>query len=247
MPLYLAVERGAVAILSGQLDLTRVFIDVGHAIAHLVDGCVELPAKSHVESQVAIHAPVVLEKHTDRAVSLAHGSRESLAVGHIRRKPEQKIGFRVAGVLSIESDLARRAVAADGWNIVVAVAFELHAGRHRVRSMDEKLMVSSTWITVWWKMVPAHVGRGAVGARVGTEIPRPVVGVEEIVAQKFESLPWIWLVADLRLTLMTPPRKWPNSALGLLVRTLNSWIASTLGEKATLLSTNSLLSNPSRR
>src|SRR5215471_8973311 len=60
-------------------------------------------------------------------------------------------------------------------------------------------------------------------------------------------LPWNWLVPDLRLTLMTPPRNWPNSALGLLVITLNSAMASTLGERATLLSTNSVFSMPSRR
>src|SRR5215469_8168257 len=45
-----------------------------------------------------------------------------------------------------------------------------------------------------------------------------------------KRLPWNWLVPDFRLTLITPPRKWPNSALGLLVITLNSWMASTLGE-----------------
>ena len=42
-------------------------------------------------------------------------------------------------------------------------------------------------------------------------------------------LPWYWFVPDLVLTLMTPPRKCPNSALGLFVMTLNSSIASTLG------------------
>src|SRR5438034_8430565 len=59
-------------------------------------------------------------------------------------------------------------------------------------------------------------------------------------------LPWNWLVPDFVLTLITPPRNWPNDAFGLFVMMLNSWIASTLGEYATLLSTNSLLSMPSR-
>src|ERR1700756_1187025 len=61
------------------------------------------------------------------------------------------------------------------------------------------------------------------------------------------TLPWNWLVPDFRLTLITPPRNWPNSALGLLVVTLNSWMASMLGEYATLLSTNSVFSIPSSR
>src|ERR1700722_693512 len=53
------------------------------------------------------------------------------------------------------------------------------------------------------------------------------------------ALPWYWLVPDLVLTLITPPRKCPNSAPGLFAITANSWMASTLGENATLLSTNS--------
>jgi hypothetical protein len=60
-------------------------------------------------------------------------------------------------------------------------------------------------------------------------------------------LPWKALLPDLRLTLITPPRNCPYSALGLLVTTLNSWMASTFGEKATLLSTNSIFSMPSSK
>ena len=97
------------------------------------------------------------------------------------------------------------------------------------------------------ELVPAHVGRSAVHRRIGAEVARPLIGVEKVVAQKFERVAMKLVAAGLGLTLITPPRKWPNSALGLFAMTLNSWIASTLGEYATLLSTNSLLSMPSSR
>ena len=46
--------------------------------------------------------------------------------------------------------------------------------------------------------------------------------------------PWNWLLPDLVLRLMTPPLKRPNSAGGVLVTTLNSWIASMTGKYATV-------------
>ena len=94
----------------GQFDLPGDLVEVGHAVAHFIDGREKFPAKSHVQRQAAGDAPIVLKKRADRTVALSNRSGKSLAVRHVGRQPEQKIRFSIAGVLAAESDLPRRAI-----------------------------------------------------------------------------------------------------------------------------------------
>ena len=121
---------------AGQFNLTGNLIEVRHAVANFINRREKLPTETHVQSQIAGDAPIVLKVRADRAVALSNGSRKSLAVCHVGRQAEKKIRFGVAGVLAAEADLPGRAVGAGRWNIVVAVTLELKPGVHGVRAVD---------------------------------------------------------------------------------------------------------------
>src|SRR5260370_9608422 len=74
---------------------------------------------------MAIHAPVVLSEQAVGTVALSDGTGETLPVGHVLRKSQQEVRFRITRVLPTKTNLARCLVVAGGGDIVVAVAEEL--------------------------------------------------------------------------------------------------------------------------
>ena len=88
----------------------------------------------------------------------------------------------------------------------------------------------------------------AAKLRLGRIRRREVVPrVQRLVPEELEALPCNALVPDLVVRFTTPPLKRPNSAGGLLLSILNSWIASMFGKNATWPGSGCSTEMPSNR